>query len=126
MGQLLKFVQVLKLLNFDIVINSIQNLINFQNIEETANCVCIVGILVCFLCKEGEYQLGRRPVARIFRGGVTTQGQMCRTYDLIELGATLNGSGEFCEPLGVSGDMLPQKTFKSEGLKTPFPALSDR
>ena len=75
MGQLPKFVQVLKLLYFDIVINSIQNLTNFQNIEEMANCVCIIGILVCFPCKEGEYQLGRRPVVRIFLGGVTTQGQ---------------------------------------------------
>ena len=55
----------------------------------------------------------------------------CRTYELTEFGATVNGGGELCErqrrePLGGSGGMVPQKTFKSEGLKTPFPALSDR
>ena len=55
----------------------------------------------------------------------------CRTYELTEIGATLNGSGGFCErqrrePLGGNGGMLPQKTSKSEGLKKPFPALSER
>ena len=61
----------------------------------------------------------------------TTPSTECRTYELTEIGATLNGSGGFSErqrrePLGGNGGVLPQKTSKSEGLKKPFPALSER
>ena len=72
---------------------------------------------------ETKYLINDTPCTQV----PTIQG---RTYELTEIGATVNDRGVFCErqrrePLGVPGGMHPQKILKSEGLKTPFPALSD-
>ena len=53
------------------------------------------------------------------------------TYGVSQMGTNFNGTGSCCERrrrelLGGSGGMLPQKIFKSEILKTPFPAFSSQ
>ena len=59
------------------------------------------------------------------RDQITNVGMIHQT------GMTFNSTGKCCErqrrePLGGCGGMLPQKIFKSESLKTPFPALSSQ
>ena len=55
----------------------------------------------------------------------------CPTHGIVEIGTTFNVMGisferRMREPLGEYGGMPPKKIFKSESLKTPFPALSVR
>ena len=54
-----------------------------------------------------------------------------QTEGLSEIWPSFNGRVNFCErrrrePLGALGASPPQKIFKPESLKTPFPALRGR
>ena len=86
--------------------------------------------------ERGAYLKNWDPIINVGMIRCASSGDICKaecpTYRITEIGTTFNVMGNFCErrrhePLGGGGGgMRPQNIFKSESLKTPVPALSDR